>query len=143
MKNNVKLLPHKWQKVGFWAFAASIIATAAIGLTMIYDIWHPGKAVITLVVAIAYLSVICMVFSEEKKEDDNVQNIRLRTIGLCVLLTLGAVLLLNIVHALLPPDSFQALKTWRQDYFWNGRQLILLLLLYLAILKIRISANKF
>ena len=50
-----------------------------------------------------------------------------------------SVIVLNIVQALLPEDSFNAFKEWRKESFWNGKYIMDLAVLYFLIFKLSIS----
>lgn len=134
----MKLLPHKWQKVGVAALIASLLAATVLILLVLKGI-STGQLFTAAVLIGLYFSVFCLLFSQEKQENEDTRRFRLQSAGICILLTLSALLLMNLIHCFLPEDLYQAFLSWRQDHLWNGNYLVYLALLYWVIFKIKVS----
>lgn len=139
------LLPHKIQII-----AISVLITVLIALfTMLLSSTGQepivlGMTVESILLILLYLAVFFCVISREKVEDGHVSSLRFKSLAAISILGLAIVIILNVVQLLLPfsSDSYEALKEWRMNHFWNGNGFVNLAILYLIILKAGIRHQK-
>lgn len=139
------LFSHKVQKIAGVILLMDIVLLVATLFSVIGQ--QPikmGVTVQSILLIVFYLSVFFCVFSQESIEDEITSNLRLKSISIVSLLGLAIVILLNIVQVLLPfsSETYQALKEWRMNHFWNGSYYVFLALLYLVVLKIEVRLRR-
>ena len=136
---NTLLFPHWVQKVAIWVcFITFILFFATIFLSLNLD-FKVGRLFDSVMVTIIYLSIFCCIFSREKREDEFISSMRLRSVAIVAFIAFLMVVVLNIVQAFLPVEMYDSFKEWRKNTFWNGEPIMDLAILYFLIFKLSIS----
>ena len=136
---NKLLFPHWVQKVAIWVCLLSVAVVITVMVLSVYKDFDTYRWFQALMVIIIYFSIFCCIFSREKREDEFISSMRLRAVAIVAFIAFFSVIVLNIVQALLPEDSFNAFKEWRKESFWNGKYIMDLAVLYFLIFKLSIS----
>ena len=72
--NKTVLLPHRWQKVGWWMIVASVVLATAIAVVEISGIRVGFPIMASWIPAVAGLLLLCL--SQEKTEDEYIRHLR-------------------------------------------------------------------
>lgn len=140
-----KLLPHKYQRVANWILVAGVvlavlryvvILTAASSSLASFFRSDVCDFVITLGL---FASFMFLAFSREKVEDEFIASCRLKSVAVMAIASVCIILLLDLVQTFLTGASYQALKEWRQSFFWSGNYQIWLLLIYVVVFKLLVK----
>lgn len=137
-----KLLPHKYQIPALIIFLICLVLIVGSSLfsvhnTVFGDFLERTTPQVILVVVL-YASLLAMIFSKEKIEDEMITAMRLHSAAFAFLVGFGMIAVLNIIQAILPDAAYNSLREWRMDCFWNGNAVMYFILLYFIIFKIKV-----
>ena len=93
--NKTVLLPHRWQKVGWWMIVASVVLAAAIAVVEINGIQAGFPIMASWIPAVAGLLLICL--SQEKTEDEYIRHLRGKIVSIIVAIAIIAKMTTMIV----------------------------------------------
>ena len=91
--NKTVLLPHGWQKVGWWMIVVSVVLAAAIAVVEISGIRVGFPIMASWIPAVAGLLLICL--SQEKTEDEYIHHLRGKIVSIIVAIAMIVSLICN------------------------------------------------
>lgn len=139
------LLPHKYQKIAIWVLAASA-ALAVLHYVMVFAAassplaaFFSGRFMGLLITLGFFAAFMFLAFSREKVEDEYITSCRLKSVAVTAIASVCIIVILDLVQTFLSGASYDALKEWRQSFFWSGNYQIWLLLIYVVIFKLLVK----
>ena len=126
----------KFQVAGSILFCVSLLAAIVSAVVAMLNSVAVSRVFQIVVVSVLFLSVALMVFSAEKTEDESTKNARVKAVMTVVSLVLCLTVIVNLIQVMLPEGPYAAFKSWRQETFWNGSDIMMSALLYYVLFKL-------
>ena len=125
MEKKSYLLPHSWQKIGWWLLGASAVG---VSILIVFEIigrlknWGevvipelPSLIMVTLVTCVPFLGLLLICLSQEKQEDEFIQCLRSRPLFIVVVyafvIQMISISLDQFLMAYIPTETLGQLKS--------------------------------